>query len=159
MLIEKEKEKNIVEQTKDKTDSYYTLIPNESFGGFIFGDDVRNYFNWEHIAYSLETSDDAYHFPQLNIDIWLADDGSYSIQYISTEKKLILNHINWIGKPIKEFNNQFGKADSISIEYLYNQKGRRKHVVYDYDLLGLQLWTFRGRIVQGISGDATDMTR
>ena len=150
-----EKEKNTVELTKDNR---YSLIPNISFGCFVFNDDINRYLYKKHIVTRIDFYDaafDDYYFEEDDCHIWIDDNDHKAISSIKIENNCYLNGKNIIGTSYSLFKNTYGLADYEDIVYLPTE-GRHKHKVYDYLSLGLQIWTWRNRIIEVIASKEGD---
>ena len=135
---------------------YYVLIPNVSFGIFKFGATIESYCRYEYESDRIPDRIDSrrffdrFYFPYFNIRLWSYDGNT--IDSVLTDSACILEGKNIIGMPFKLFQEKYGPPDDSDIIFL-PQDDRQTHHVYDYDSLGLQLWTWRNRIVEVIAYD------
>ena len=153
--IKEEKEKNTVGLIKDNR---YILIPNVSFGCFMFNDDINRYLYKKHIITQIDSFDSAfedYYFEEDGCHIWTDDTNHKAISSIRIDKICFLNGENIIGTSYALFKNTYGIADYEDIVYL-PKEGRHKHKVFDYLSLGLQLWTWRNKITEVIASKEDD---
>ena len=140
----------------------YTLIPNKSLGLFVFNQPLNNSIKYKHEVSFVEDDPDSppfitFLFPEMEIEVTtLNKNGVDVIHDVWTEKACFLNDDNIIGMPISVFKNRYGNPDMSDIIFL-PRDDRQTHHVYDYDTLGLQLWTWRNRIVEIVAYDINSL--
>ena len=140
----------------------YSLIPNKSLGLFGFNQPLNDSIKYKHEISYVETDPDTppyvtVLFPEMEIEVTTLNiNGVDIIHDVSTEKACYLNGDNIIGMPISVFKDQYGNPDKTDIIFL-PRDDRQTHHVYDYDSLGLQLWTWRNRIVEIVAYDINSL--
>lgn len=160
----KEKEKNIVEETKDKVQ--VILFPREGVSiqldstniFFKLGSDIYSYKQFEHEFTSkvIETDGkyfdaDRYNFIKYPITVWVNEEtGDQYIDLIKCEKTCIWKGQELIGMLYEDFlklsqlNPDHSDKQWSSGPYIND----RNYYVYNFDSMGLMLWVWRKRIRQ-----------
>lgn len=126
------------------------FIPNTSFGPFRFGDNISHYVHLYSCSYEANPNKnegfgfDSYDFHTLGLSVWTNADGT--IASVRSDTYCYWNDINIIGMSIREFRRLFQlEPDGEDIFYLLHGEMKSQHV-YDFDSVGLQLWTWYGKI-------------
>ena len=140
------KERNIVEELNDSP-----FVPNVSLGPFCFGHPITQVLNLisPRIKYyyrerNNEECFNNYSFPEYGIVVWTNDDDS--IDSIRCEKKCNWQGYNLVGMSYKRFLEVYNVLpDAENIYYTFDEKMKTQHE-YDFNGLGLMLWTWYGII-------------
>ncbi len=125
------------------------LIPNISYNDFVLGSNISSYIDREHTKKTYHEStfiNDSYHFIKEDIDVWCELDGQ--INSIRCSSSCIYKGVELIGLDFSKFVSIIERTpDDEDIIYLSgpNNRGQNQHV-YDFDLMGLQIWVWRKRI-------------
>ncbi|MDD2797224.1 MAG: hypothetical protein PHV20_01385 [Bacteroidales bacterium] len=124
------------------------LIPNKSLGFFKIGDNIESYINLPHDVETRENicfSYKSYNFYTLNVIIWTEEN---IIETISCNFNCYWNNCNIIKMPFEEFCAKYNiRPDKFeNIYIIVNERGQNQKV-YDFDVLGLQIWVWRKKIV------------
>ena len=153
MLHKKEKALNIAEPINGSI-----LIPNVSFGQFVFGSNIMSYLNDASYQYE-ENPDkmkgygyDSYYFDKLDLEVWTDEKGI--IKSVTTDNECYWNNVNIIGLRYEKFKKIFQlEPDAQDVCHLYD--GTSQHV-YDFYSIGLQVWVWYGIIRTIIANQAID---
>jgi hypothetical protein len=130
------------------------VYPLMSVSGFKFNDYINNYSHVKHDIilsdYNDEISTDSYVFKSPPINVWVGKDKK--IFSICCEIECYYESINIIGMNINKFKKIFNliedEKDKIFKPYIEKKKsGYRTETVYEFDKLGLQIWTYRNKII------------
>ncbi len=143
---------NTVFQVNNENNNLFVLKPNESFGVFKFGDSISNYLAYKYRIENIDGYFDEYLFYEMGLCVWLDDEKENDlIEYVKSDTYCILNNINIIGMSYSAFTKRFDVVcDGEDIIYLAEEH-RHLHRVYDFSSWGLQLWTWRNRIVEVVA--------
>lgn len=148
MHKENKEEKNIVEETKDSIVEKYNFIPKKSVGLFILGSKIDSYrllpFNKIQHRTKLD-SYDSYDFYEDHIIVWVEKN---KIKNICCKTACYWKGNNLINMKYDEFVKKYQLIpdDSDNIYLLVNGHGQNQKV-FDFDIIGLQIWVWRKKIV------------
>jgi len=124
------------------------LIPNLSVGDIKFGDDIKNYFDLEFDYYPKgeDYIEDLYVFRKPPVSVYV--DERKLVTSINCFKECYWKETNLIGLPIKNFIKLIGASpDSSEKIFLIVNKIGQTQTVYEFESFGLQVWTYRNKIV------------
>jgi hypothetical protein len=148
MQLKKRKEKSIVEPRRDKLE-HYCLVPNVSVGPFIFGNKVTDYLDYYHNHFPKQNgrNHESYSFFNPPLIVFISDLDDY-IESITCKDFLFFKNENLIGMNLLRFI-QLGGFNPIKKERLYVDRDDhiRSMMVYDFDDMGLLLWTYRNKVI------------
>lgn len=137
------------------------LIPNISLGVFRFGDDISQYVPLYPCSYEANPDKDevfgfdSYNFPTLGLSVWTNSAGM--ITSVRSDTYCYWNDVNIIGLSIKKFLKFFQlETDNEEVCYLLHGEMKSQHV-YEIDSIGLQLWTWYGKIKTVIATRLPDL--
>lgn len=145
MQKEKAKEKNIAEQISDNI-----LVPNVSLGMFKFENNIKQYLRKAPYSYEEDpdtengSSFDSYDFYTKGLSVWTDSKGI--IKSVRCDTQCSWNNVNIINLSLKKFKEIFCiEPNDEDICYLMYGTMKSQHV-YDFDAVGLQVWTWYGKI-------------
>lgn len=124
------------------------LIPNRSVGGIKIYGQIDDYLNLEYVFFDkgIDYSEDLYIFKEPAVSVYVDD--NHKITSIKCSANCFWKDVNLIGLNISKFIDLFGyqpnETDKVYI--LVEGKGQNQ-IVYEFDSLGLQIWTWRKKIV------------
>jgi hypothetical protein len=142
MHKEKQKEKHMGGKDSE-------LVPNKSYGNFILGDEIKKYLLFPHtVNYIKEALYNyySYHFHNDTVIIWTTEDNR--IETIRCISKCYWRNQNLIGMQYEDFLVLVAQLpDSESIGYdPISPEQKQKQSVYEFTVLGLQIWVWRKKI-------------
>lgn len=120
--------------------------PFISVGPFFFDKSVDDYQSYDFV---FEPSDDKtewseYDLPEFGLTLYVENG---LIVSINCNKQCWLNGINLIGYNIYEFAEQFGlPIEDREFDQLYTANLDQYQDVYEFDELGMQIWSLKGVI-------------
>jgi hypothetical protein len=124
------------------------LTPNVSVGDIKLGDDIENYPT-RALEYSDEAGEDPYScfaFTDTPVQAFVNEAGR--IETIRCETECIWQGVNLIGMEFAEFQTLYPEEpDEVDRLLVDTPDGEQDQDVYDYDDLGLQVWSHNGKIV------------
>ena len=125
-----------------------TLIPEKSIGKFVIGDPIDRFLSDDYDFYPKidEDTSDMYVFyhPTLNV---YCDDRRLIIS-ISCSELCVWKGKNLLGMRYLEFVDLVGsQADEFEKIYMIVEGKGQNQMVYDFDAMRLQVWTWRQKIV------------
>jgi hypothetical protein len=138
--------KNIAEHENNNF-SLYQFNPTVSVGPFIFGTDIENYFEYHHTYFPAGKYDsfDSYYF--LDPPITIFPKGG-KIESITCDEYLFFKGRNIIGMLVHNFMEVYQIAYDVKERlYVMRDDNIKSMIVYDFDILGLQIWTYRRKII------------
>lgn len=128
---------------------HLSLIPNKSLGMFVLGRNIKEYKDISHYTIHHEDksySYDSYEFDKQGVTLWLNEDNN--IDTILCEKECYWRGKNLIKMPIDNFLLEYNiipdKIEKIYV--LINENRGQNQMAYDFNKLGLIIWTWRKRI-------------
>jgi len=125
----------------------FKLIPNKSYGIFAIGNDIEEYLSYPHKEYGKEGKSlyDSYTFFEEYIDVWTDEN---KIDTIKCTVECFWKGENLIGMTFDKFLELAGQQpDDEDVLYVPISRDRgQNQKVYDFDSLGLQVWTWRNKI-------------
>jgi len=127
----------------------FELNPNISLGEFIIGDNIEKYLYLSHTVNHIDLgrySYDTYAFYNGSVKIWITEDNK--IETIRCDTKCYWKGQNLIGMLYDNFIILSNKSsDTENIGYLHiDTERKKKHQVYEFNKLGLQIWGYRKKI-------------
>lgn len=149
----KPKVKTIAKETNVKT---YCLKLNRSVGVFVLGEEITTHLSLPHEYYhctddgSEMTNYDFYFFPESGMDVYVDEQNPTIIDTIMCRKYCYWQGKNLIGMPYTEFlqfTNFIPIESDGEINYVYSLEHKYKQRCYIFETEGLQVWTWRKRIV------------
>ncbi|MBQ7576472.1 MAG: hypothetical protein IJT26_08095 [Bacteroidales bacterium] len=150
------REKSIADPINTESIEHYILRPNESFGIFKFGDKISNYLNLKHTIEDIDGYFEDYIFYELGIRIWLAEDSKEKIiESVVSSSFCIINNYNIIGMSYGQFVKLYDFICEGEDTIYLNERNRHLHHVYEFPSIGLQLWTWRNRIIEIVAYKAS----
>jgi len=137
--------RSIVEHQKDNV-----FVPNRSLGLFCFEQNINQYLSLYPYYYEENPNKeegygfDSYDFYTLGMSVWTTSEGI--IKSIKCDEYCYWHDVNIIGLQYKKFKEMFNiKPDNEEICYMLSGHMKSQHV-YEFDSIGLQLWTWYGKI-------------
>jgi hypothetical protein len=131
----------------------FSLTTNQSVGIFKLGFTVLeclkpyDYIYHERLE-EYEESCDYYEISSIGLSLYLDDNKLLSD--VICDKYCFFENINLIGMNVNNFMEQFGvtadKVEKLSVSL--NESKIQNQTVYDFDKMGLIIWTFRKKIVR-----------
>ena len=123
------------------------LKPNVSVGDIIIGDNIINYltifnFDIEMCANEDVTNWDEYIIPNKGIELYVENG---VIETIAVRKEIFYNGKNLIGQSLSSFE-EIVKSHYNEEDNVYLGEEEIPHKVFEYDLLGLQIWVKSNKI-------------
>ena len=138
---------NTVFQVNNENNNLFVLKPNESFGVFKFGDSIKKYLNYKHTVANYDNSFVEYDFYEMGLCVWLDNESKQRIiGSVVSESYCYLNNQNIIGMSYKDFD----ATVTLAVQR-WEEIDQHTQRVYDHTSLGLQLWTWRNRIIAVIA--------
>lgn len=139
---ERQKEKNMV----DVVDNKLVFIPLNSIGKFIFDTDVNQYYD-ELAVFNYEETD------EFNKEYYKSQDGNLIIavrknilESIFCYKELYYKNTNLLGLSLSEFSKLL-QTDHVGYVEEYNLGDEVSQFVYQFDEIGVQVWTKQSKVV------------
>ena len=164
MKLEKKLKKGLMITTmalENDDSKKYRLNPNYSVGEFVFDTDIKKYLGNK--EFNINLSEDStigtmYQFIEPIVSVSI--DERNIIESVTCEYKCYLYSINIINLNIQYVIKEIIKREPNLIESLWiiykNKEVKEK--VYDFDELGLQIWTYRNKVVTVICSNLDDTT-
>lgn len=151
MLKRKQKEKSIQEQEKVKMIAYFE--PFENIGDFRIGADIKSYlgkYNYELSEDEYDTGQDTYNFKHFGVSLFVNKSNGV-IESILSDEECLYKGRNVIGMSLDEFivhsNSKYvGEPDCLDF-----QEDNVPQYVYEFEDIGLQVWTKSDQIVTVIA--------
>ncbi len=137
----------------------YYFIPFERVGEFILKSDIRNYqddFNFTVKAYEDEFSSSEHYSlenPKLSLFV---DLHSKKIDEIACYEEVLYKGRNLIGMTIDEFISHTGEKYYGEIDKLDFEDDNIPQYVYEFDDIGLQVWTKNNIVITVIASQLSE---
>ncbi|MBF0730970.1 MULTISPECIES: hypothetical protein [Bacteroidaceae] len=126
------------------------LIPNESLGMFVLGDNIDKYLilphTVDHMGCESLYSYDGYEFPEQYVSVWVENK---KIDFIICDICCYWQNENLIGMTYDHFLSLIGGQcpDNEDICYVPVSRERgQNQKVYNFKSIGLQVWVWRNKI-------------
>lgn len=144
MLKRKRREKSTPKQRKDNMQLEF--IPFKGVGSFSFGRSIEEYKNHDFVFELGEDSTDWNEYQLENNGLYIyVEDGL--IVSINCNKECWLKGVNLIGHNIYDFSDKFKLSlEDREVDQLYDANSDEDQDVYEFDELGIQIWSFQGVI-------------
>ena len=144
MQKKKQKGRLTVEKEKDRTIDKYLLNPHIGVGEFHFGTKINRYLKGKNYSFYPKGQGDAFYcFEDPNLDV-IIDHNDY-ISTVTCEHILYYKGLNFIGAKIDIIINLLNSKPTNTEKLWISEK--RRHTVYDFDDLGILIWTYRKKVV------------
>lgn len=147
MQQEKKAEKSIVDHIKNE--ELYLLIPNISLGKFELRKKITEYNLGKHEFISKDSEEDIWDTYELfDPELSLFTDKENNICSIRCNYKCYFKSRNLIGMKYTDFLELIDeKPNSEDIIYVIRGNRGQNQKVYDFDLLGLQIWVYKNKVM------------
>lgn len=162
MHTEKIKESMTRIQVKESNDpNIYKLIPNYSLGEFVFDTNIQKYLRGKKFEVTINQDPSVgnmYQFFKPNISLFI--DNRNVIESVTCHYKCYLFDNNIINMNINYAIKEVFKREPNLIESLWTfyKEKEVKELVYDFDDLGIQVWTYKNKIVTIVCSNLDDTT-
>jgi hypothetical protein len=134
----------------EEENKIYKLLPNHSLGEFVFFTNIQKYLS--NRKYEITSNEDTiigtwYSFVDPDITVFI--DSKNIIESIKCTHKCYVYGVNVISLNIDYVIKEVIKIEPDFVESLwtYHRDKEVKQRVFDFDTIGLQVWTYRSKVV------------